>query len=88
MANHLYNTYGRNSASNVSQSNIINQFEQLQKNPGKILDILLQNGKINRQQYNDLQIYRNDPKSIVQYLINNGNTTQINQAQQLANNFR
>ena len=65
--------------------NILNQYRQVQNDPGKILDILLNNGKINQQQYNDLQQYRNDPKSIAQYLINTGNASQINQAQQLVN---
>ena len=65
--------------------NALKQYRQLQNNPGAILDILLQNGKINNQQYNELQPIRNDPQQIVNYLVQHGNASQINQAQQIAN---
>ena len=86
MANPLFNRFGNTRMNgNNGVLNILNQYRQVQNDPGKILDILLNNGKINQQQYNDLQQYRNDPKSIAQYLINTGNASQINQAQQLVN---
>lgn len=84
MPNNLYNRYGNGNMYKNPGEDIKSQLMRLKNNPGQILDILLQSGKINRQQYNDLQLYRNDPRQIVQYLVNNGKATQINQAQQLA----
>ena len=88
MANPLFNMFGNSGRNNINRQNISNQYKQLLNNPGQILDILLQNGKINRQQYNDLQVYRNNPEQIVRYLVNNGNATQINQSQQIANQLK
>ena len=84
MPNNLYNRYGNGNMYENHGEDIKSQLMRLKNNPGQILDILLQSGKINRQQYNDLQLYRNDPRQIVQYLVNNGKAAQINQAQQLA----
>lgn len=84
MANPLFNMLaGR--VSNSPIGNIISQYQQLQKDPGKIVDILYQNGKINQQQFNDLQPIRNNPEQIVTYLSRNGNNNLLNQATQLAN---
>lgn len=69
---------------NQSNNNLLNQYLQLLKNPSGILDILMQNKKIDQQQYNDLQQYKNNPQQIANYLIQHGNANQINQAQQLA----
>ena len=86
MPNNLYNRYGNGNTYKNSGEDIKTQLMRLKNNPGWILDILLQRDKITQQQYNDLQKYRNDPQSIVQYLINNGKASQINQAEQLAKN--
>lgn len=68
--------------------NILNQYAQIKNDPGKIIDILVQNGKINQQQYNELQPMRNNPQQIVNYLFQHGNANQINQAQQIAAQFK
>ena len=80
MPNPLFNKFGTN--------NISSQIMQIKNNPGTILDILFQKGKITQQQYNDLQPYKNDPEAIVKYLINNGKSYEINQAEQLAQGVR
>ena len=91
MANPLFNRFGnntqRNNTGNNGLLNILNQYKQIQNDPGKILDILLNNGKISQQQYNDLQPMRNNPQQIVNYLSQHGNANQINQASQFANIF-
>lgn len=84
MANPLFNMLGGR-INNSPVGNILNQYMQLKQDPGKILDLLFQNGKINMQQYNDLQPYRNNPQAIVNYLSMNGNANQINNAENLAN---
>ena len=84
MANPLFNMLGGR-INNSPVGNIMNQYMQLKQDPGKILDLLFQNGKINMQQYNDLQPYRNNPQAIVNYLSMNGNANQINTAENLAN---
>lgn len=84
MANPLFNILGGR-INNSPVGNIMNQYMQLKQDPGKILDLLFQNGKINMQQYNDLQPYRNNPQAIVNYLSMNGNANQINTAENLAN---
>ena len=53
MPNPLFNRFGNMNQN--SGGNILHQLAQIKKNPSAILDILLQNGKINQQQYNDLQ---------------------------------
>lgn len=84
MANSLFNRFG--GGNNVQpQNNIISQFLRLQKNPSEILDVLLQSGKINQQQYNELQPHKNNPEAIGKYLMNNGNGSSINQIQQILN---
>ena len=89
MPNPLFNRFGnmRNSTyynQNNSNNNLLNQFLQLKNNPGMILDILFQNGKISQAQYNDLYPYRNSPESIYRYLVNNGNGNEINQIENYA----
>lgn len=91
MANFLFQRYGNNQQRNIQQrnnQNIISQLMSLRKNPGGILDILFQSGKINQQQYNELQPYKNDPEAIGRYLINNGWSDQIKQSEQLANQLK
>ena len=89
MMNPLYNRYGGGSSyipqnKNNNFVNLLKQFSQVQRNPSAILDILLNNGKINQQQYNDLQPYRNNPQQIFNYLMNNGKANELNIAQQQA----
>ena len=89
MGNPLFNRFGNmgNNSGGNHGNNILSQIAQIQKNPGAILDILMQNGKINQQQYNDLQQLKDNPQGIVNYLMNNGNPNQMNQVQQLVNQF-
>ena len=68
-------------------NNILSQVSALQNNPAAILDILLQHGKINQQQYNELQPYKDNPQQIVSYLISHGNAPQIDQARQQAGQY-
>jgi len=60
----------------------------LKNNPGAILDILLQNGKINQQQYSELQQYKNNPEAVGNYLISHGKQNEIYQAEQDAKSIR
>ncbi len=57
----------------------------VKNNPGAILDILLQKGKINQQQYYELQQYKNNPEAIGRYLINSGYGDAINYAERQIN---
>lgn len=59
--------------------NIFAQLVQIKQDPGKILDILLQNGKINQIEYNELQPYKNNPEAIARYLMNAGNSSELQQ---------
>lgn len=90
MANPLYNILnGANRNFQRPQNNMMNlisQFRQVQQNPGAILDIMLQNGKITQQEYQEMQPYKNNPQQLVQYLTK-GHASEINQAQQQANNL-
>lgn len=93
MPNQLYNKYGNQSNymrpqhqnPMVAAMAILNKYRNLQNNPGIILDELLNNGKITQQQYEELQPYRNNPEAIGRYLVRHGAASQINQAQQVAN---
>lgn len=92
MANPLFNRFG-GQFNNTNNSyggllNILKQYRQLQNDPGSILDILLNNGKINQQQYSELQSVRNNPQQIVNYLSQHGNAGQLNQVQQFVNNVQ
>ena len=91
MPNFLFNRYGNNNVNrpiynNGNNGNILNQFMQCKNNPGAILDILLQKGKITQQQYTDLQQYKNNPEAIGRYLINAVNGQAINGAQKVVSN--
>ena len=87
MANHLFNRFGAPQPQNNGLVGLLTQYGQLQNNPGYILDILLNNGKINQMQYNELQKYKNNPVQIAQYLINNGNAQGLRNAENLINNM-
>lgn len=88
MANPLFNRFGNfnNYQPRNNGNSILAQIAQLKRDPGSILDIMLNNGKINQQQYNELQQYRNNPEMIGKYLINNGKANEINNAADQANN--
>lgn len=87
MPNPLFNRFGNQNIQRNNNGNMLSQLARLKNDPGYILDILLQSGKINQQQYNNLQPYRNNPEAIGKYLINNGHGKEIQQAEQLANQF-
>lgn len=97
MANSLYNELNnvRNNMFNRGYQqpprnnvmNIMAQLRQVQQDPGTILDIMLQNGKISQQQYQEMQPIRNNLPAIGQYLINHGYANEISQAQQQINNI-
>ena len=87
---HLYNllnNINRNNGGNNILS-LIYQAKQMQNNPGQVLDILLYNNKIDQQQYNELQQYKNNPWQVFNYLMNHGNSNELNQAQQTADQYR
>ena len=88
MPNYLFQRYGNMGVQYNKQNNLLQQFAQLKSNPGGILDILLQSGKINQQQYTELQPYKNNPEAIGRYLINSGNAGEISQAERMANSIR
>lgn len=85
MPNSLFNKYGNRGMQGRPQNNILSQLMSLKNNPGGILDILLQNGRINQQQYTELQPYKNNPEAIGKYLINRGFGGGISNAEQTAN---
>ena len=84
MPTSLFNRFG-NMGKRNPQNNLVSQLMSLRSNPGGILDILLQNGKINQQQYSELQPYRNNPEAIGKYLISYGKGAEISNAEQTAN---
>lgn len=91
MSNPFYTAFNNLMRQNQSTNNImslIQQAKQMENNPGQILDILMQKGKINQQQYNELQQYKNNPQQVVYYLMNHGNIGPMNQAQQTAGPYR
>ncbi len=81
----LFNKFGNRNYNQPRGNNILAQLIQAKNNPGYILDILLQNNKINQQQYNELQPYKNNPEMIGRYLINHGKAEEINRAEYDAN---
>ena len=85
--NPIFQRFGVKNNQNKS-NNLVSQLMSLRNNPGGILDILLQNNKIDQRQYQDLQQYKNNPQAIVQYLINNGKSVEINQAQKMADKIK
>lgn len=62
---------------------IVNEVQQLKKNPSGIADFLKQQGKVNDEQYKAIQGMK-DPSQIGQYLMQNGVMPQ-QQAMQAAN---
>jgi hypothetical protein len=48
MPNNLFNRFGNAPRQNNNNNNILAQIAQIKKNPGVILDILLQNEKISQ----------------------------------------
>ena len=83
MSTSLFNRFGQ--PGNMCQNygnDIRSQLVQAMKNPAIVLDILLQRGKINQQQYNAMYQYRNNPEMIYKYLFNNGNANELKQAEQ------
>ena len=90
MANSLFQKFGsmvsNHSSASKTNGNILSQYAMLKNNPGSILDILLQNGKINQRQYYELQQFKNNPEAIGKYLINSGYGQEITQAEKIANN--
>lgn len=93
MATSLFNRFGnpgwqQNYQPQRNSTNILHQLAMLKNNPGAILDILLQNGKINQQQYSELQQYKNNPQAIGNYLISHGKQNEIYQAEQDAKSIR
>ena len=82
MANSLFDQFKNiSSPTRQPQNNVMNMlsmYKQVQNNPSMIVDILLQNGKINQAQYNDLQQYKNNPQMIVNYLLNSGSGGELN----------
>ena len=81
MGNSLYNELnGVSHSYQQPQNNVMNimaQLRQVQQNPGAILDIMLQKGRITQQQYQDMQSIRNNPQAVAQYLMNHGHANEI-----------
>lgn len=78
----LFNKFGNSNYNQPRSNNILSQLIQAKNNPGYILDVLLQSDKINQQQYNELQSYKNNPEAIVRYLVNAGKGEEIQKAEQ------
>ena len=95
MANPLYNMINNavrptqpQPQQNNNPLNLLAQIRQIQQNPGMLLDMMLQNGKITQEQYQEMQPIKNDPQKCAQYLFNHGYANELNQAQQQVNNMR
>ena len=89
----MFNNLNTGSASNNpagGASNLLAQARQCQQNPNAILDILAQAGKIDQQQYQELQQYNGNAQQIAQYLIgqNQGYANAINQIIQQLNQIQ
>lgn len=73
--------------------NLLQQIQMLKNNPSGIGQILYQNGKINQQQFGEIQ-KMTSPEQITNYLLNNNvmNNQQFNQlknqAMQLMNQIK
>ena len=62
-------------------NNILQMAQQMRQNPSQITQMLYQNGKINKEQFEQMQGL-NSPQEIGQFLLNN-NILPSNQFQQL-----
>lgn len=85
MPNPLFNKFGNQNQYGSNKNNIFTQLAYIKNNPGYILDILLQNGKINQKQYNELQPYKNNPEAIGKYLMNSGDGNELRQIERAMN---
>lgn len=76
MSNPLFNRFvGQgNPMSNAMQ--VANLFRQIQNDPSKITDLLLQKGRISEEQYKEMQKFGGNPRMMVQYLLGQGVMTQ------------
>lgn len=76
MPNPLFNRFvGQgNPMSNAMQ--VANLFRQIQNDPSKITDLLLQKGRISEEQYQEMQKFGGNPRMMVQYLLGQGVMTQ------------
>ena len=63
---------GGNSMQNMM--NTINQIKQMKQNPNGLADLLLNNGKISKEQYEQIKGY--NPQQIGQYLMQSGTMPQ------------
>lgn len=79
MGNPLFNRFGggipqRNSNPMLGALNAAKTFKEIQNDPSKICDLLLQRGKINQAQYVEMKKCNGDPQLMAQYLIQSGQT--------------
>lgn len=68
--NPLFGMMGGSNVGNMMQ--MINQIRQARQNPNILADILMQNGKINQNQYDQIKQFNGDPQMIGQYLMQSG----------------
>ena len=83
MGNTLFDRFGgnagipqRNNNPMLNAINMVQLFRQIQNDPSKIADLLLNNGKITQDQYNEIQKFNGNPELIGRYLMQSGTMTQ------------
>lgn len=95
MSNPLYKQFGgqppfnpANRLGNAMQ--MASMFKQIQNDPSKIADILLQSNRINQQQYEQLKQFNGNPEQMGRFLLQSGviNQQQINSLQNMVPQFR
>lgn len=67
-----------------NQSNMMDDVQRLQRNPSEIGDMLLNSGRINEEQYQQIK-GMNNPKDICMYLMNQN--PRFNQAMNMLSNL-
>lgn len=55
---------------------MIQTIRQAQQNPNMLADMLMQNGKINQQQYDEIKKFNGNPQMIGEYLMQSGTMPQ------------
>lgn len=81
MGNPLFNRFGggipqQNANPMVGALSAIKAYREIQNDPSKICDLLLQRGKITQNQYNEMKKLNGNPELMARYLMQSGTLTQ------------
>lgn len=73
MSNQFFNSlFSRGNPQANNALNVANIVNQVRTNPAQLPQLLLNNNRINQQQYNDLQQFNGNINQIANYLVANG----------------